>query len=113
MAELALLIKVGTIIGTMNTIAMVILTAVAGAYLVRMEGLAVWYRIQQNIAEGIFPAEELLDGLMIFIAGAVLLTPGFITDAMGFLILFPPTRILIKRILKRWIEGRMTTIHID
>ncbi len=113
MVELALLIKVGSIIGTMNTIIIVILTAVIGAYMVRMEGLGVWFRIQKSLMEGIFPAEELIDGIMILIAGAVLLTPGFVTDILGFLMVFPLSRGFIKNILKKYFENRISHIHIQ
>ncbi|UCG79287.1 MAG: FxsA family protein [Nitrospirota bacterium] len=111
--ELSLLIKIGTVIGTINTIAIVILTAIVGAYMVRMEGIGVWFRIQKSLAEGIFPADELISGIMILVAGAVLLTPGFVTDAIGFLMVFPYTREHIKRLLKKYFEKRITTIHIQ
>jgi UPF0716 protein FxsA len=111
--ELALLIKVGSYIGTFNTIAIVILTAVVGAYMVKMEGLGVMYRIQQNMHEGIFPAEELINGMMILLAGALLLTPGFFTDAIGFLMVFPLSRNYIKRIARRYIEKKMSTGEIN
>ncbi|HEC98539.1 MAG TPA: FxsA family protein [Nitrospirae bacterium] len=110
--ELSLLIKVGSIIGTLNTVIIVLLTAVIGAYLVKMEGLSVMYRIQKNMMEGIFPAEELIDGMMILIAGVLLLTPGFITDTIGFLMVFPGSRNVIKRIARRYFDKRITSIHI-
>lgn len=113
--ELALLIKIGSIIGTLNTITIVILTAIVGAYMVKLEGLGVMYRIQQNMHEGVFPAEELINGMMILVAGALLLTPGFFTDALGFLIVFPVSRNFIKRIARRYIEKKMSLgeIHIN
>ncbi len=110
--ELSLLIKVGSIIGTLNTIIIVLLTAAIGAYLVKLEGLGVMYRIQKNMMEGIFPAEELIDGMMILIAGVLLLTPGFITDTIGFLMVFPGSRKIIKRIARRYFDKRITSIHI-
>jgi UPF0716 protein FxsA len=110
--ELSLLIKVGSIIGTLNTVIIVLLTAVIGAYLVKLEGLSVMYRIQKNMMEGIFPAEELIDGMMILIAGVLLLTPGFITDTIGFLMVFPGSRNVIKRIARRYFDKRITSIHI-
>lgn len=105
--ELALLIKIGSIIGTLNTIIIVILTAIIGAYMVKLEGLGVIYRIQKNMQDGIFPAEELINGVMILIAGALLLTPGFFTDIIGFLMVFPVSRSYIKRIARRYIEKRI------
>ena len=105
--ELALLIKVGSLIGTMNTIAIVIVTALIGAYLVKLEGIGVIYRMQRDMSQGMFPAEELMNGVMILIAGALLLTPGFFTDVLGFLMVFPASRGAIKKLLKRYIERHM------
>ncbi len=107
--ELALLIKVGSIIGTMNTISIVILTAIIGAYMVKLEGLSVMSRIQKNMQEGIFPAEELIDGMMILLAGALLLTPGFFTDVIGFFMVIPVSRNFLKRIARRYIEKKMSS----
>ena len=94
--ELAILIRVGANIGASNTILIIILTGVAGAYLARIQGFTVLRNIQKNLEKGNMPTEEMLDGLMIFCGGVVLLTPGFLTDAMGFLLLIPMTRSLIK-----------------
>jgi UPF0716 protein FxsA len=109
--ELAILISVGQKIGVLNTVAVVILTAAVGAYMVRMEGLGVLYRIQKNLAEGAFPAEELIDGAMVLVAGALLLTPGFFTDVMGFLMVVPASRSVIKRWLRRYLEHRINITH--
>ncbi len=113
--ELALLIKVGSIIGTMNTISIVILTAIIGAYMVKLEGLGVMSRIQANMQEGIFPAEELINGMLILIAGALLLTPGFFTDVIGFFMVIPVSRNFLKRIVRRYIDKKMSSgeIRID
>ncbi len=105
--ELSLLIYVGTEIGVWYTVSVVILTAVIGAYMVRTEGTGVAYRIQNNLREGVFPAEELIDGAMVLVAGALLLTPGFLTDITGFLFVFPASRGLIKDILKRFMKKRI------
>ncbi len=110
--ELTILIKIGTLIGTLNTVMLVMFTAMAGAYLVRMEGLGVIYRFQQNMQEGRFPAEEILDGAMILVAGALLVTPGVATDIIGFLLVFPSSRRLIKISLRRYIERRIRTVNI-
>lgn len=99
-AELYVLIKIGTVIGGLNTVALVLITGVVGAYLARVEGLRVLTRARENLRQGIPPAEEMIDGLLIFIAGVVLVTPGVITDCMGLLILFPPTR----RHFKIWLR---------
>lgn len=100
-AEIYVLVTVGGIIGVLPTIALVILTALAGAHLARMQGLSVMLRIRENLDQGFMPAEELLDGLLIFLAGMVLLTPGFLTDIVGLLILFPTTRNMFKRWLRK------------
>ncbi len=110
--ELSLLIKIGSIIGTLNTIIIVILTAIIGAYMVKLEGLGVMYRVQQNMQEGIFPAEELINGMMILIAGALLLTPGFFTDVIGFFMVFPVSRNLIKRIARRYIKKKISSMDV-
>lgn len=109
--ELSLLIWVGSRIGTPETIIIVILTAAAGAYMVRLEGLEVLYRIQRNLGEGVFPADELVDGAMVLVAGALLLTPGFLTDVIGFLMVFPASRKAIKKLLGRYFEYRITSTH--
>lgn len=91
-AEMAILIKVGTIIGALNTIGLVLLTAVIGAWLLRQQGLATLLRANQRLNSGELPAREVAEGLILAVGGALLLTPGFITDTIGFLCLIPGTR---------------------
>lgn len=95
--ELALLIKVGTHIGVLNTLLLIFLTAVVGVSLARWQGLKVFFKIQESLQRGVFPSSDMIDGLMILCAAAVLLTPGLITDTMAFFILFPATRQMIKK----------------
>lgn len=90
--EIYLLISVGRVIGAGTTVAVVILTAVAGAWLLRIQGLSTLMRIQHSTAAGKLPAKELIEGLILLITGALLLTPGFFTDAIGFALLIPPIR---------------------
>ncbi len=97
--EVFLLIQVGRFIGPWWTIALVILTAVLGSILLRMEGLATLFRLRQTLARGELPAFEVLEGGLLLIGGALLLTPGFFTDAIGFICLLPYTR----RPLIRWL----------
>lgn len=111
--ELTLLIKIGTIIGTLNTILLVIFTAMVGAYLVKMEGLGVMMRFQQNMSEGVFPGEEIFDGALILISGALLVTPGVATDLVGFLLVFPASRQIIKKYLKDYLRRRIDRNTID
>ena len=106
--ELALLIKVGTHIGVGNTLLIVILTGVLGAYLARLQGFLTLNRIQANLNRGIMPTSEMIDGMMILIGGIVLLTPGLITDAMGFFLLIPVTRALIKGWLQKKIQEMLS-----
>ncbi len=102
--ELYLLIELGKYIGALNTVLIVIGTAIVGASLAKREGLHTISQIRLNIARGIMPAEELLDGLLILLAAAALITPGLITDTLGFLLLIRPTRKAFKRILKKKIR---------
>jgi UPF0716 protein FxsA len=104
--ELALLIKVGQHLGVFNTVSIVILTGVSGAFLARREGLKTLYGIQRDLDMGILPNERLLDGLFIFCGGLLLLTPGLITDAIGFIFLIPMTRYYVKD----WIRNRFRII---
>ncbi len=101
--ELALLIRLyqATDLGT--TLAVVILTGIVGAALARRQGLETWYRIERRLSERQPPTAELMDGLMIFIAGALLITPGMMTDAVGFLLLIPPVR----KLLRGWLARRL------
>jgi UPF0716 protein FxsA len=96
LVELYLLIQIGTRIGALPTVAIVIGTGLAGAYLARQQGFAVWMRIQREMAGGRFPAQNLLDGLLLLVAGVVLITPGILTDILGFLLIFPVTRAPIR-----------------
>lgn len=104
LAEIALLIEIGTTVGTAETVLLVITTAIVGAWLVRMEGLGVMYRLRESVAEGRFPAEEMMDGALILVAGAVLLTPGLMTDLFGFFLVVPTGRKVVKKALKRYLE---------
>ncbi len=108
LAEIWLLIKVGAVIGAGWTILAVVGTAVAGAALVRAQGLSTISRIQDAMRRGEAPAVEMLEGMALFITGALMLTPGFFTDALGFMLLIPPIRRqLIIYMLKR--TGVMVT----
>lgn len=101
--ELYLLIKVGGWIGVFPTILIVILTAIAGTWLLRQQGGAMLRRYQQTVAAGKMPAQEMVEGLALVFGGALLLTPGFFTDAIGFLCLFPLTRqFMIRTIISRF-----------
>jgi UPF0716 protein FxsA len=105
--ELYILIKAGARIGALSTIAIVILTGIVGAYLAKLEGLSVISKIRLSVHDGIFPGDELFDGILILSAGALLLTPGFITDGIGFILLIPWTRELVKDYLKKRVRQKI------
>lgn len=98
--DLYLLVQIGSKIGTLNAIALCLLTAFIGAALAKSQGLATMQKVQENLNRGIVPAEDILDAVIIFLAGLVLLTPGFMTDIFGLLLLFPLTRGYFKRWLR-------------
>lgn len=112
--ELALLIEIGSRIGTLATIGLIVVTGIVGAALARSQGLRVLARLQEQLARGEMPAESLIDGLMILIAAALLVTPGVLTDAFGFLCLAPAFRGLVKRELVRRFEKtvREGRVHV-
>ena len=109
--EIILFIEIGSRIGTWLTLSIVAGTALLGASLARREGLKTWWRIQDKLSSGSMPDAELLDAVVILLAGALLLTPGFFTDAVGFLLLYPGTRQVIKRWLQRQIGQRLQIHH--
>jgi len=105
--ELLILIQMGRWIGTFPTVGLIVVTGIIGAYLTRQQGLQVWRRVQQEMQSGQMPGGTLLEGAMILVAGAVLLTPGILTDALGFLLLIPPTRKLISGLIGRQVQRMM------
>jgi UPF0716 protein FxsA len=102
-----LLMKVGMRIGIVPTIATIFITGLIGAWLTRVQGLRTLRRFQEATREGRLPHEEVIDGVMILVAGAVLLTPGFLTDAIGFLLLTPPVRMVVRKRLSNYLKGRI------
>lgn len=114
-AEIYLLVRVGEYIGALNTVAMVVLTGVVGATLARVQGMHTMYKIRTSIQQRKIPSRELTDALLILVAGILLLTPGFITDTAGIVLLIPMGRAIVrKRLLKKigsWADSQR--IHID
>ena len=102
--ELMLLIKLGAIIGLLPTVGIIVFTGFLGAALTRWQGLAVLRRMQQELAAGQMPAGAIMDGVIILMAGALLLTPGFLTDLVGFACLVPGVRSVIKRVVRARVE---------
>ena len=106
--EMWLLITVGSQIGAMATIALVLLTAVVGAGLLREQGFATLWRGQRKLQEGQLPAQEIVEGIVLAVSGALLLTPGFFTDAIGFAGLIPPIRALfVRAVLSKMVVAPM------
>jgi UPF0716 protein FxsA len=110
-AEIYVIIKVGEAIGVLPTIALLVLDAFLGVALWRSQGRAAWRRFNQALAEGRIPAREVFDGAMVILGGAFLLTPGFITDVIGFLLLIPPTRAAFRGVVGR-MAGRRVTFRV-
>lgn len=110
--EVYLLIQVGGAIGALWTIFLVVLTAVIGIRLLKMQGLSTLMRAQRKMQAGQTPAGEMLEGIGLVLAGAFLLTPGFFTDAVGFLLLFPPTRVwLVRKVVSNtMVSGRIVNL---
>ncbi len=109
-AEIYVIIKVGELIGVLPTIALLLADAVLGSMLLRHQGRAAWRRFNAAIAEGRFPGREVADGLMVTVGGTLLLTPGFITDIGGLLLLIPPSRALLRRGLFRYLRRRFVLV---
>lgn len=111
LAELYLFLTLGKHIGIGPTLAIIILTAFLGAALTRSQGARALSNFRRATAEGRLPAREALDGLLILLAGAVLLTPGFLTDTVGFLLLIPPARAVIRTALGNYLRKRIRIIE--
>lgn len=92
LAELYVIIQVGQAFGALNTIGLLILVSAAGAWLVKREGIGIWRRFQRQVEAGTVPGREIADGVMVLFAGALLLTPGFLTDVLALALLLPPVR---------------------
>ncbi len=105
--ELFVIIQVGGAIGVLPTIALLLLDSILGSVLMRSQGRAAWRSFQAATAAGRPPAREAIDGALVIFGGALLLTPGFVTDVLGFALLFPPTRALVRRTLVHRLAGRM------
>src|ERR687890_2150361 len=104
--ELYVIIQVGEAIGVLPTIALLIADSVLGSLLMRAQGRAAWRRFNGALAQGRVPHREVLDGVLVIFGGALLLTPGFVTDILGVLLLLPPTRAVVRRLLVRRFASR-------
>lgn len=108
LVEIYVLLQVGNAIGALPTIAMVVFTAMLGVVLIRIQGFVTFMRFREKTLRGEMPAEEMLTGMALLLAGAFLLTPGFVTDAFGFLLLVPAFR---RYLLKRIMQQGMFAMH--
>jgi UPF0716 protein FxsA len=110
--ELFVIIQVGQAIGVLPTIALLIADSVLGSILMRSQGRAAWRRFNAALAEGRIPHREVLDGALVIFGGALLLTPGFVTDVLGIVLLLPPTRALVRGVVARRVLPRIVVSGI-
>jgi UPF0716 protein FxsA len=101
-AELYLIIKIGSLLGTAATVGVILLTGITGAWLARLQGLKIVSKIQQQLQNGQLPQDEMIHGIVVLAGGITLLTPGFITDFIGLSLIFPLTRPLYVKWLKKY-----------
>jgi UPF0716 protein FxsA len=106
-AELAVIIQVGQAIGVWWTVGLLVADSLLGSWLMRHQGRTAWRRFNDAVQAGRVPAREVLDGALVIFGGALLLTPGFITDIFGLILLVPPSRALVRRIAARRLQHRM------
>ena len=104
LAEIAVLIQVGSWLGLAPTLALIVLSAVVGTWVLRRQGFGVLARARRQMEQGVMPVAEVFEGLCLLVAGVLLLTPGFLTDAAGALLLVPPVRVLLYRWLGHYLE---------
>ncbi len=105
--ELYIIVQVASGIGVLETLGLLILVSIVGAWMVRAQGLGALRRVQSQLANGQVPGRELVDGFLILFAGALMLTPGFLTDAFGLLLLIPPTRAIVRTIIVHRFRDRV------
>lgn len=99
--ELYLLLTLGQFIGPWYTVLIVITTGLVGALLAKLEGMRVWYQVQQELQQFKMPGDRLIDGVLVLIGGVLLITPGVLTDVLGFSLIIPPSRAVIREIVKK------------
>lgn len=108
--ELYVIIQIGSLIGVWPTIALLLADALLGSLLLRHQGRGAWRRFNLALAERRFPGREVADGLLIAIGGTLLLTPGFVTDVVGLIFLIPPTRAIVRRLLRGVVARRFVVV---
>lgn len=108
--EIYVIIQIGSLIGVWPTVALLIADAVLGSMLLRHQGRGAWRRFNEALAERRFPGREVADGLLIAIGGTLLLTPGFVTDIFGLILLVPPTRAIVRRLMRGYVGRRFVVL---
>jgi UPF0716 protein FxsA len=109
-AELYVIIQVGQAIGIWPTLALLLADALLGSFLLKHQGRDAWRRFNEALAQRRFPGREVVDGLLIVVGGTLLLAPGFLTDIVGLLLLIPPTRAIVRGVLRRFTIGRFMVV---
>jgi UPF0716 protein FxsA len=109
-AELYVIIQVGEAIGLWPTLVLLLADALLGSFLLKHQGRGAWRRFNEALAQRRFPGKEVVDGLLIVVGGTLLLAPGFITDIFGLILLIPPTRAVVRGLLKRFTIGRFMVV---
>jgi UPF0716 protein FxsA len=112
-AELYVIIKVGELIGIWPTLALLLADALLGSFLLKHQGRNAWRRFNEALAQRRFPGKEVADGALIVVGGTLLLSPGFITDIAGVILLVPPTRAVVRRLLRRFTVGRFAVVGLS
>ena len=113
LAELYVIIQVGQAFGALNTIALLIVISAVGAWLAKREGVSVWRRFQRQVQSGAVPGKEIADGVMILFAGALLMSPGFLTDLLGIALLMPPVRAVVRSAVMKQAARRAGIIRVN
>jgi UPF0716 protein FxsA len=111
--ELWGLISIGNVIGGWNTVALVVLTGVVGAWLAKQQGIQVIRTVQFQLSRGQMPTESLIDGALVLVGGILLLSPGFFSDVIGILLLIPYTRLIVRYLLKKWLWSMISSGKIQ
>jgi UPF0716 protein FxsA len=111
LVELAVIVQVASAIGVWNALGLLFLVSLIGAWIVRWQGMAIWQRAQLQITAGRVPTKEIADGFLILCAGGLMLVPGFVTDAIGLLLLLPPVRAGVRALLTHRWAGQVNVIR--
>ena len=107
LVELAILMKLGAIFGVLHTIAIVIITGILGAFLARSQGLKVIRELQESLSKGDIPTNPIIEGILVLLSAALLVTPGVLTDVIGFTLVIPYTRRIIRELLKEYLKDKI------